>query len=196
MPHPTFAFDELGQIFQGITLSRYQSDLGSSERIVNVRDLEQLYLNDRDSLSQAQLKVSDINRYQVRTDDVVIAIRGSLLKASVVKDEVQGSVAGQNVAVFRANLDKVNPLYIAVLMRSKWLEQSLNTLQRQSTTTLPAIRVSQLRNINIPLPTLSTQNQIAQLFLLAERKAEILREELDTQKNIVQFTLFQILGGD
>jgi restriction endonuclease S subunit len=195
MPHSTAALEELGQIFQGITLSRYQSHEGSSQRIVNVRDLEQLCLRNRDSFSQAQLKLSDIERYQVRTHDVVIAIRGTLLKASVVKDEVQGSVAGQNVAVFRPNLDKVNPLYIAVLMRSKWLKQSLNTLQRQSTTTLPAIRVSQLRTIEIPLPTLLIQNQIAQLFLLAERNAEILREELDTQKNIVEFTLFQIFEG-
>jgi restriction endonuclease S subunit len=195
MPYPTLAFDKLGQIFQGITLSRYQSAEGPSEHIVNVRDLEQLYLKDRDSLSQAQVKVSDIERYQVRTNDVVIAIRGTLLKSSVVKDEVQGSVANQNVAVFRPNLDKVNPLYIAVLMRSIWLKQSLNALQRQSTTTLPAIRVSQVRAIEIPLPTLSTQNQIAQLFLLAERNAEILREELDTQKKIIEFTLFQILEG-
>jgi restriction endonuclease S subunit len=195
MPHSTVAFKELGQIFQGITLIRYQSDEGSSQHIVNVRDLEQLCLRNRDSFSQAQLKWPDIERYQVHTDDVVIAIRGTLLKASVVKDEVQGSVAGQNVAVFRPNLDKVNPLYIAVLMRSKWLKQSLNTLQGQSTTTLPAIRVSQLRTIEIPLPTLSTQNQIAQLFLLAERNAKILQEELDTQKNIVEFTLFQILEG-
>lgn len=195
MPHPTFALDQLGQISQGITLSRYQNANGSSERIVNVRDLEKLCLTKRDSLSQTQLKVSDIERYQVCTNDVVIAIRGTLLKASVVKDEVQGSVAGQNVAVFRPKLDMVNPLYVAVLMRSKWLEQSLNILQRQSTTTLPAIRVSQLRTIEIPLPDLPTQNQIAKLYLLAERDAEIMQQELETQKNIVEFTLFHILEG-
>jgi restriction endonuclease S subunit len=194
MTHPTFALEQLGDISQGITLKRYENDKGSSERIVKVSDLKQLCLRDRDSLSQVQLKVSNIKRYQLRTNDVVIAIRGTLL-ASVVKDEVQGSVAGQNVAVFRPNLDKVNPLYIAVLIRSKWLEQSLNILQRQSTTTLPAIRVSELRIIEIPLPDLPTQNQIAQLFLLAERNAEILREELDIKKNIVEFTLFQILEG-
>jgi restriction endonuclease S subunit len=195
MPHPTLAFKELGQIFQGITLSRYQSAEGSDERIVNVRDLDLLYLKDRNSLSQTLLQASDIERYRLHLNDVVIAIRGTLLKASVVKEEVQGSVPGQNVAVFRPKLDMVNPLYVAVLMRSKWLEQSLNILQRQSTTTLPAIRVSQLRIIEIPLPDLPTQNQIAQLFLLGERNAEILREELNIQKNIVEFTLFQILEG-
>ncbi|MBD2083453.1 restriction endonuclease subunit S [Trichocoleus sp. ST-U3] len=193
MPHPTFALEELGQIFQGIPLSRYQNDQGSPEPIVNVGDLEKLCLKNRDSLSQTQLKVPDLKRYQLHTNDVVIAIRGTLLKTSVVKDEVQGSVAGQNVAVFRPKLNKVNPFYVAVLMRSKWLEQSLNILQRQSTTTLPAIRVSQLRTIEIPLPDLPTQNQIAQLFLLAERDAEIIREELETQKKIVEFTLFKIL---
>lgn len=92
-------------------------------------------------------------------------------------------------------INTVNPLYVAVLMRSKWIEQSLNILQRQSTTTLPAIRVSQLRTIEIPLPDLPTQNQIAQFFLLAERDAEIIQEELETQKKIVEFTLFHILEG-
>lgn len=195
MPHPTLAFKELGQIFQGITLSRYQSAEGSDERIVNVRDLELLYLQDRNSLSQTQLQASDIERYRLHLNDVVIAIRGTLLKASVVKEEVQGSVPGQNVAVFRPKLDMVNPLYVAVLMRSKWLEQSLNILQRQSTTTLPAIRVSQLRELKIPLPELSIQKQIAQLFLSGEHAKKIAQEALDARQNLIEFSLFQILEG-
>jgi len=193
MPHPTLAFDELGQIFQGITLSRYQSAEGSDERIVNVRDLDQLYLKDKDSLSQTQLDASDIGRYRLHTNDVVIAIRGTLLKASVVKEEVQGSVAGQNVAVFQPKLDMVNPLYVAVLMRSEWLKQSLNVLQRQSTTTLPAIRISQLRELKIPLPELSIQKQIAQLFLSAEHAKKIAQETLEVRQKLIEFSLFQIL---
>lgn len=195
MSHPTFVLEELGQISQGITLSRYKDEKGHVGRIVNVGNLEKLYIEG--NLDKTQLSTSNIERYQLLEGDVVIAIRGMQYKASVVTTEAQKSIAGQNVAFFRPySKEKIDSTYLAVLMRSeKWLEKSLNILNRQSSTSLRLIRVSELRKLRIPLPDMTTQKQIAQLFLTTERFIKNTEELLDTRKKITELTILQILEG-
>ena len=195
MSQPVFLFQDLGEsITQGLSVSRYRDSGGVSELIVNVKDLEKLYIGH--DLEQIELNsTTNIQRYRLRKNDVVIAIRGSLLKSSVVTEASQGSIAGQNVAVFRPkNLEQVNPGYISVLMRSKWMEKSLHALQKRSSTTLPSIRVSELRELKIPLPEISTQNKIVQLFLLFESYKELTLDALASRQGVTETSLFQLFG--
>ncbi|CAD5968285.1 restriction endonuclease subunit S [Planktothrix agardhii] len=194
MSNLVFPLDKLVQISQGITLSRYRDDQGAQERIVNARNLDQLYI--KGDLSLEQLNVSNLAQYQLKTDDVVITIRGTPIKAAVVTAEVAGSLAGQNLAMLRPkediNKEDINPVYLAVVLCSKWLERSLTMLYGQSSAT-QLISIAQLRKLEIPLPDLATQNKIAELFLSAERARKITLETLETRQKLTEFTLFQIL---
>lgn len=193
MSNPVFSLYELVDISQGITISRYQDDEGAQERIVNARNLDQLYIK-KDDLSLERLTVPKpkLVQYQLKTDDVVIAIRGTPAKAAVVTPEVEGSLAGQNLAMLRSKVKDINPAYLAVVLNSKWLEQSLATLYVQSSAT-QLITIAELRKLQIPLPDLATQNKIAQLFLSAERARKFTLEVLETRQRLTEFTLFQIL---
>lgn len=195
MPYPILPLQELGEISQGLLISRYQEqedEEGSSERIVNVRDLESLHIGS--NLDVVQINVSECKRYQLDTNDVVIAIRGVSQKASVVTADAQGSIAGQNVAFFRPKSGVINSVYLAVLMRSQWIERSLSMLSGQSIATR-FISIAQLRDLKIPLPDLATQGQIAQLFLSTEHATKITLEALETRRRLTEFTLFKILEG-
>jgi restriction endonuclease S subunit len=194
MTKPIFLLQDLGEsIGQGFSVSRYRDDGGVSELIVNVKDLENLYI--KHDLEKIKLNESaTIQRYRLQKDDVVIAIRGSLLKSSVVTEASAGSIAGPNVAFFRPkDLANINPGYISVLMRSRWMEKILHTLQGYSSTTLPSIRVSDLRELKIPLPTINTQNQIVQLFLLFESYKELTLETLSARQDLTEMALLQLL---
>jgi type I restriction enzyme M protein len=194
MSHPVFFLQDLGEsIAQGLPVSRHRDDGGVPQFIVNVKDLEKLYINHE--LEQVRLSnTASIHRYRLRKNDVVIAIRGSLLKSSVVIEASQESVAGQNVAFFRPkNLNQVNPGYIAVLMRSKWMEQTVYTLKKRSSTTLPSIRVSELRELKIPLPEIKVQNQIAQLFLSLEHYKELTIDALLARQELTEIALCHLL---
>ena len=182
---------KLGQVSQGITPSRYASDEGKTYRIISISDLEQLYVED--AQGQVQLAVTDIQRYELLENDVVIAIRGTLLKSSVVTASLQGSICNQNTVFFRAKSTEVNPLYLTVLLRSEYFDKLPSFRQRQSTTTLPAIRVSDLRDLEIPLPDLPTQNQIAQLFLSIEQSKKITLSAIETRQKLSKVALLKAL---
>ena len=193
MSNRVYQLKELVKIYQGVTLNRYQDDPGSQERIINSRNLEQIYIGGE--LSTVQINASTISKYKLLIDDVVITIRGTPLKASVVTDEVQGCLPNQNLAILRPNRENLNPVFLAVLMRSKWLEQHLVTLYSQSIGT-QLLKISQLRDLEIPLPNLNTQNKLAQLFLATERYTQKTLETLEVRNSLAQLTFSQILKGE
>lgn len=192
MSNPIVRLENLVHIYQGVTLTRYENELGSQKQIINSRNLEQIYISGE--LSTSQLDSSNLSKYRLQTDDVVITIRGTPLKASLVTDEVKGSLPHQNLAVLRVKVENLNPIFLAVLMRSKWLEKQISTLYSQSIGT-QLLKISQLRELEIPLPSLDRQNQLAQLFLAAEQYTQITLEILEQRNRLTQIALCQILEG-
>jgi restriction endonuclease S subunit len=193
MTAPLIPLDNLGRVSQGVTLSRYNSDSGSAYRVINVGDLESLYV--KNFQNEARLDIPDIHRYQLFEDDVVIAIRGTLLKASVVTADSKGSICNQNTVFFRLNENKeqVNPLYLAALFRSDYFKQEVSAKYQRSTTSLPAIRVTDVRALKIPMPTLDTQNQIAQLFLSMEKVKEVTLSMLESRQKLAEIGLLKAI---
>lgn len=192
MSPPSIPLKELGQISQGITPGRYPGNQGDFYRIVSATNLENLYIGD--SQVQAQLSIPDIQRYQLHENDVVIAIRGSLLKSSVVTKALEGSISTQNTVFFRSKSKKIDPLYLAVLLRSEYFEQLPSVRGRQSTTTVPAMRVADLRSLEIPVPSLQTQYEITQLFLSIEEVKKVAISALETRQTLANAALIKALG--
>jgi restriction endonuclease S subunit len=193
MTAPLIPLDNLGRVSQGVTLSRYNSDSGSAYRVINVGDLESLYV--KNFQNEARLDIPDIHRYQLFEDDVVIAIRGTLLKASVVTADSKGSICNQNTVFFRLNENKeqVNPLYLAALFRSDYFKQEVSAKYQRSTTSLSAIRVTDVRALKIPIPTLDTQNQLAQLFLSMEKVKEVTLSMLESRQKLAEIGLLKAI---
>lgn len=188
---PLEPLEQLVRIFQGITLSRYENDEGFLTSVVNARNLEHLHIEG--DLNFVKLNASSLAQYRLYAGDVVINIRGTPLKASVVAQELEGSIVGQNLAVLRLSRH-INPVFLAVVMRSKWLEQQLAKLYIQSSGT-QLLKISQLRELKIPLPDLDTQNKLAQLFIATEHYTRSTLEVLKMRNNLTEFTLSQILEG-
>jgi restriction endonuclease S subunit len=193
MTPPLIQLNDLGQVSQGVTLSRYSSDFGSAYRVINVGDLDSLYV--KNVQNEARLDIPGINRYQLREDDVVIAIRGTLLKASVVTADSKGSICNQNTVFFRLtkNKEQVNPLYLAALFRSDYFKQEVSANYQRSTTSLSAIRVSDVRALKIPVPNLDIQNQLAQLFLSIEKVKEVTLSTIESRQKLAKIGLLNAI---
>jgi hypothetical protein len=177
-------------VFQGVLLSRYRNDTAPHRSLVNVSDLEHLYIEGDLALVQVTLPNS---KHWLREGDVVVTLRGSDLKASVVTQAAVEGVAGQNLAVLRPGAE-IYPLYLAVLLRSQWMRTKLSGLYMQSTGT-QIIRLSQLVELPIPVPSLETQHKIARFFLALEKRNRLALEEISARQQLADSVLIHILRG-
>lgn len=179
---------------QGLSLHRYQDDAADTYCIVNLRDLEQLEIKGED-LTEVRVNLPK-SEYLLQKRDVIISLRGTPLKAAVVDKKLEDAIsakprhcaiAGQNLAVFRP-LPQLDSLYLAILLRSRWMESQLAKLYMQSTGT-QLLKLSQLRELEIPLPDLATQKKIGELFLKMEEANQIALQEIEIRKNIAEAIL-------
>lgn len=189
-------------LFQGVTLSRYRDEGGRDYRVINASDLENLTLSTPpDELTLEVLKGGSYEENLLEVDDVVIASRGSDLKASVITPPYAGCLAGANLAVFRpaknANSEVIflDPFYLAGLFRSDWMRRRMSGLYMQSSQ-VQLVTLKQLRELELPLPPLEVQRQFAELFLLFEDYAQTISETLQGRRHLVEAALQNTLGDN
>jgi restriction endonuclease S subunit len=186
--------DLLKDSHQGLSLYRYQSDRGNYYYLVNLKDLEFLEITGED-LTQVRVNLPK-SEYLLEKGDVVISLRGNPLKAAIVDRKLENAIlakprqcaiAGQNLAVFRPK-PELDSLYLAVLLRSQWMQARLAKLYMPSTA-IQLIKLSSLRQLEIPLPDLKTQQKLAQLFLKVEETNRIAQQEVKIRQNIAEAIL-------
>ncbi len=188
MKNNSYPLKKLVEIGKGISLSRYTAEDGEfSKALVQNRHLENLYV--AADLERVRLNVSNIKRYELQLNDVVVS-RSFPLKASLVDRLVAGSLAGQNLVILRPEA-RVDSLYLAIVLRSQWMSDSLHRLYFGST--IKTINISQLSDLEIPLPNLSTQQELAQLFLSAEKAQKAALSALKTRHQILEYILDKTL---
>ncbi|MEB3308820.1 MAG: restriction endonuclease subunit S [Snowella sp.] len=194
-----YPLDSLGLFFQGLVVNRYLASgtTGRSLRVVQTRDLDELYVSL--SLDVFSLEVPNLSRYSLQIGDVVMTVRGSSQKVSVVNGGVVGAIAGQNLAVFRPSLTPkdspvpINPLFLAVLLRSQWFAASLSRVYRQSTATR-SLNLKQLRQMEVPVPSLEVQQDLATLFLATEQFQLATLQSVVSRQRLAELTLSKVLG--
>jgi len=188
MENKRHSLKELVDIRQGISLSRHEAEDGEfSKSLVQNRHLEDIYI--ATELKQVRLNVSDIERYELQLNDVVVS-RSFPLKASLVNQQAVGSLAGQNILVLRSKA-QIDSLYLAIVLRSQWMSEHLKKLYFGST--IKMINISQLSALEIPLPTLGIQKELAKLFLSAEKAKQAAFSTLETRQQILEYILDKTL---
>lgn len=196
MPAKTTLSDSSLTIFQGLQVARYQGEDLVPYQMVNVRNLEGLFVEG--DLSEEALRRYDIpEHYFLRAGDVVIALRGSTLKASVVPTGISGALASQNLAVVRPGTE-LDSIFLAGLLRSRWMHRILSGLYVQSGVQAYAVSVltvKQLRELEIPLPSLEDQQKLAEVFQTLEHLQIVTSDILASNQNLAEAALASILGG-
>lgn len=197
-----FSLGELGSLSQGLLLSRYQllaqeQGQGKFYRVVQLRDLEHLRLNSAE-FEQARLVLPQTSEVLLKEGDVLITIKGASQRASVVGHEGVGAVAVQNIAVFRQRRRLgygLLPLYLAGLLSSETFEPFLARLYRQSTGTR-SISLKQLRQVQIPVPKLEYQQQLADVFVALEDFTLACNRAVAARRSLIEQTLSELFKGE
>jgi Type I restriction modification DNA specificity domain len=185
--------DSLVGITQGIQVARYQdNNNGMDCRLVSPRHLDGFYL--KADLDVVALSNVDIGKYQLHTNNIVMIIRYKIGKASLVTENIEGSIADQNLAILQCKgISKVSPRYLVAILNSEWfLHNQLSSITGAST--VISISLSQLRKLKVPVPDQDTQNKIADLFFTLEEIKTSSLKALEIRQKLAESSLFELFG--
>lgn len=147
-----------------------------------------------DEMDKVSISTSrNINRYFLVEGDVVVMARGSAVRASIVTKELVENkiIASANFIVLRPNKEIIKGEVIIAYLTSLIGIQKLKSLNRGSV--IQHIPTSDLRDMQLPVPPLSIQNQISDIYIAKTEAYKATKELAEQQKNTANAAMLNLM---
>ena len=117
-------------------------------------------------------KFSEMKRYQVNTDDLIISCSGTVGKVSIIRDKDPKGIISQALLLLRVNKNKILPLYLKYYLLS---QKGYNAIISRSSGSVQVnlAKRSVIEQIPLMLPNLETQKRIVQVLNSIDEKIEL-----------------------
>jgi type I restriction enzyme S subunit len=146
---------------------------------------------DQQTLFIDELTHKALSRSQILAGDILVSIAGTIGRAGIVPDNAPPLNCNQAVAIVRTNEDIFRP-YLR-----HWLES--NNAQSQMigatvTGTISNLSLTQIGNLQVPLPPLEEQKRIAEILDRAEELRSKRREAIAQLDTLTQAIFLEMFG--
>ena len=102
---------------------------------------------------------SQISRYTISVDDVYISIAGTIGLFGTVPEQLDGGNLTENAAKLIIDKTRLNKFYLTYVGNSPFVQEQIKRLTHA--VGVPKLALERIRTIEIPLPPLNEQQQIA-----------------------------------
>ena len=165
---------------------------GGGVRVIQMKDLGN---DNRVHLSKAiQIDHPKPKDYQLaRRGDLIFCSRGQKNTAALLQEEVKNTIVAAPLLRVRPNLERVVPEFLCW-----WINQSASQAyfaSRSEGTSLKMLSKPSLENLNVILPPVQQQKQIADFFRLAMREQELLSNIQNRKAAYTHGILMQIASN-
>jgi len=144
---------------KGQTLVNYKTDYP----YIRVTDFENNSVNKDTLLYLLEDDYKKIKNYFITKDDVFISIAGTIGLIGIIPEDLDGANLTENAAKLVIKNDKIlNQHYLLHSLLSPNLQGQIRS--GTATTAQPKLGLNKIANLEIPLPPLEEQKQIAALF--------------------------------
>ena len=131
----------------------------------------------------------------VRENDIIVSTtrphRGAI---AIIDKNKNGFIASTGFAVLRNPKEEINRNYLLFYLRTQLSLKQM--LQRSSGGNYPAINSGELKKLIVPIPSLETQNKIAEEVKRRMQKAEQLQKEAKEELEIAKQEVDKMILGD
>ncbi|MGC8875532.1 restriction endonuclease subunit S [Thermus sp.] len=111
-----------------------------------------------------------LRRYIITKEDVYISIAGTIGLVGTIPDELDGAHLTENAARLILDKSRINQLFLVYILASERGQAQIRA--RATKTSQPKLALTRIREIPIPLPPLSEQQEIARILKAVDRKIE------------------------
>ncbi|MBL3609993.1 restriction endonuclease subunit S [Rhodovulum sulfidophilum] len=188
---------DVADVFSGIGVSREETAERPGERmpVIGVRDLQDGDVAPRAALDTVGFSApSKALTYAVRTGDVLVTGRGTVLKFGLVSTETAGAIASANIIVVRPGPEVTGGALFAILS-SEVFRPKIEVLRRGATTLL-SLSPKDLAKLEINLPSRDEQERIAALVNESQIAYRAALEAADIRRTLARrFVDARLFGG-
>lgn len=134
-----------------------------------------------------------LSRSQIKANDVLVSIAGTIGRAAYVSDHFDDLNCNQAVAIIRPG-GSIYPRYLL-----HWLNSGAALTQitkAKVTATISNLSLSQIADLEIPLPSISEQERIAAILDQADALRRARRRALDRLSHLGQSIFHKMFGGE
>jgi len=174
--------------------AKYYSDSGSKfVRMTNLRrDGIHLKLDDLRYVN-VQSDSSDGKRTSLQHGDILISITAELGKIGWIPKGFGEAYINQHTALVRLKRSKVNSMYVAYLLSSKAMNNTINRLNDSGAKA--GLNLPTIRNIPINMPPLAEQNKIANIISTWDKVIETTEKLIANSQQQKKALMQQMLTG-
>lgn len=136
----------------------------------------------------------NLERYIVVPGDILVTCRGTQLKIAIVPDYLEKALIASNLIAIRLRKD-VLPIYLATYLRSVQGQKKL--LSRTSSSGMSLmLNISDLDEIEIPVPPVFLQAKIGNIASTVERYYQLTLESANLCKTVASQLINDILNRE
>lgn len=135
--------------------------------------------------------VKGISQYTISKDDIYISVAGTLGEVGIIPAELDGANLTENADKL-TNI-KCNKQFLLFLMQSNVVQNQIENSKTNNAQ--PKLAIEQIKQFDFFLPTLPEQKIIAQVLSAADKEIDLLKQEIEFQKQKKKALAQQLLFG-
>lgn len=169
-------------VFRGYQITSREIDQYSKEsknnteyKIINIVDVNDGKVNEK--LNTIYPDNPKYEKYILKDKDLVMSSKGTLNKIFVADvKENERYIPSGNFTIIRLNQEIINPLYLKLFFESIKGTKIINSIK--SGGVLPALNITQLKELNVPVPSIEDQNKVVSKYLAKNDEMNIIKNKL------------------
>ena len=162
-------------------IKQYSENINGREeyQIVNITNITDGNIDS--DLTKIYPDTDKMDKYLLQDKDLLVSSKGTLSKFAVV--EIKNNekyIPSGNFTILRLDTNSINPYYLKIFFESNKGTAIINSIK--SGGVLPAINLSQFKEINVPVPSIEEQNRIVNRYLAKTDEIKMIKNKLNKLK--------------
>ncbi|MEW6088300.1 MAG: restriction endonuclease subunit S [bacterium] len=159
--------------------------------VINIKDIsdDRIEIHNLKKFSLNNFKNAE--HYIVYPDDILITCRGTQLKITVVPNSLPKAIITSNLIAIRLT-NEVLPIFLAAYLRTREGQRVLLSNIASSTMQL-VLNISDISEINVPVPAIDLQKKISNLADISEVQYRLSIESANLRKEITNQIVMDML---
>lgn len=133
----------------------------------------------------------NLEKSKIKEKDILVATRGDF-RSAIVHSKATGYIINQNLVGLRLN-NIMLPEVLVIFLNSKGGQQQL-TARSKGGTTVTSITISDLLNIEVPVPPMEVQKFLVEYFASIQEYTTLVKEENELINKMMNSVISNFLG--